>query len=83
MEGDSLREGRIRRESGATVLAIKHGDEIVANPSPSFRFEKDHIVLLLGTPEQLIQAGRLFEPEENVTETAGTKGGPKNERPPS
>ncbi len=67
-EGDSLKEGRIRRDSGATVLAVKSGEEIRANPPPSWKLEKDQIVLLLGTPEQLSRAGPLFEPG---TETTG------------
>lgn len=62
VERNSLGEGKIKRESGATVLAIKRGEEITANPPPSWRLEKEDIVLLLGTPEQLLQAGTLFEP---------------------
>lgn len=65
-DGDPLREGRIKRESGATVLAIKREEEIVANPPPSWMLAKGQIVLLLGTPEQLSRARVLFEPQSEI-----------------
>lgn len=61
LEGQGLREGTIRSMSGATVLVIKRGDEIVPNPDPVWELQLDDLVLLLGTPEQLAVAGRLFE----------------------
>lgn len=62
LESRGLREGTIRSMSGATVLVIKRGDEIVPNPDPVWELRRDDLVLLLGTPEQLAAAGRLFEP---------------------
>lgn len=62
LEGKSLREGTIRSMSGATVLVIKRGDEVVPNPDPVWELRQDDIILLLGTPEQLAVAGRLFQP---------------------
>ena len=60
LEGQSLREGTLKSRSGATVLAIKRGEEIVTNPDPVWEMHTGDIVLLLGTPEQLAAAGRLF-----------------------
>lgn len=62
LDGQSLREGTIRTMSGATVLVIKRGDELVANPDPVWELQPDDLLLLLGNPEQLAAAGRLFEP---------------------
>jgi len=62
LEGKSLREGTIRSMSGATVLVIKRGDEVVPNPDPVWELHHDDIVLLLGSPDQLAVAGRLFMP---------------------
>lgn len=63
VEGETLRGGMLRNRSGATVVAIKRGSEITPNPDPVWQLKKDDIVLLLGTPEQLRAAARLFEPE--------------------
>ena len=62
LEGKGLREGTIRKMSGATVLVIKRGEEVVPNPDPVWELQDNDILLLLGTPEQLSVAGRLFEP---------------------
>lgn len=61
LEGTQLREGILRTLSGATILAIKRGDEISANPDPVWELQAGDVVLVLGTPEQLARAGSLFE----------------------
>lgn len=60
LDGNSLRDGKIKNLSGATVLVIKRGADIIPNPDPMWELIRDDIVLLLGTPEQLAAAGRLF-----------------------
>ena len=62
LEGKSLSDGTIRNYSGATVLVIKRGEEIVPNPDPFWEMQHNDLVLLLGTPEQLKAARNLFEP---------------------
>jgi CPA2 family monovalent cation:H+ antiporter-2 len=64
LEGKGLRDGTIRDMSGATVLVIKRNDEVVANPDPVWELHSDDLVLLLGMPEQLAVAARLFESAE-------------------
>jgi CPA2 family monovalent cation:H+ antiporter-2 len=64
LEGKALREGTIRNMSGATVLVIKRNDEVVANPDPVWELHSDDLVLLLGMPQQLAVAARLFESAE-------------------
>jgi len=65
LEGTSLREGVLRSRSGASIMAIKRGEEVVPNPDPVWEMLEKDIVLLLGTPEQLAAAGKLFEPDTN------------------
>ena len=66
LEGKSLREGTIRNMSGATVLVIKRGEEVVPNPDPVWELQDNDLVLLLGTPEQLAVAVRLFMPSPDA-----------------
>lgn len=61
LDGTSLREGLLRSRSGASVLVIKRGEEVTPNPDPVWELAPGDILLLLGTPEQLNVAGRLFE----------------------
>lgn len=61
LEGESLSHGTLRNRSGATLLVIKRGDEVTPNPDPVWVLQEGDIVLLLGTPEQMAAAGRLFD----------------------
>ena len=59
--GTSLRDGILRDRTGATLLMIKRGNEVIPNPDPVWELQDGDIVLLLGTPEQLAAAAGLFE----------------------
>ncbi|NJD90663.1 MAG: sodium:proton exchanger, partial [Geobacter sp.] len=60
LEGESLSHGTIRSQSGATVMVIKRDLEVVPNPDPVWELKAGDILLLLGAPEQLLAAGKLF-----------------------
>lgn len=62
LAGESLRQGTLRSRSGATLLVIKRGSEVITNPDPVWQLREGDIVLLLGTPAQLAAALPLFEP---------------------
>ena len=62
IEGESLRGGLLRSQSGATVVAIRRGEEITPNPDPVWQFREGDIALVLATPEQMRAAAKLFEP---------------------
>lgn len=64
LDGESLDKGTLRRLSGATLLAIKRGDEMIPNPDPIWELRENDVVLLLGTPEQLGAAVPLFKAAE-------------------
>lgn len=61
IEKTVLRDGLLRDRSGASVLVIKRGEEIISNPDPNWIFEADDMVLVLGKPDQLVFAAHLFE----------------------
>ncbi|WP_041242847.1 NAD-binding protein [Trichlorobacter lovleyi] len=64
LDGQSLSKGTIRNRSGATVMVIKRDVEVVPNPDPVWELQAGDILLLLGAPEQLIAAGKLFLPDK-------------------
>jgi len=59
--GEPLSRGRLRKESGATLIAVRRGEEVVPNPEPSWQLQSGDVALLLGTPTQLAVAGGLFD----------------------
>lgn len=61
VEGGSLREGLLRAQSGVTLVAVKRGAEITPNPDPVWQFCENDIALVLGTPEQMRAAAKLFD----------------------
>lgn len=61
-DGSVLRDGLVRGRSGATILAIKRGDEVVSNPDPVWELHAEDVVLLLGDSQQLSVATTLFDP---------------------
>jgi CPA2 family monovalent cation:H+ antiporter-2 len=58
--GKTLRELDIRKNTGATVIAIARNGEAVTNPGPDFRIEPDDIMVLLGAHRDLDQAVGLL-----------------------
>jgi CPA2 family monovalent cation:H+ antiporter-2 len=58
--GRTLRELDIRKNTGATVIAIARNGEAVTNPGPDFTLQPDDIVVLLGAHRDLDQAVNLL-----------------------
>ncbi len=67
-QGRSLQELDIRRNTGATVIAVVRQGEAITNPGPDLRLETDDILVLLGGHKELDAAVRMLtrspEPEE-------------------
>jgi CPA2 family monovalent cation:H+ antiporter-2 len=61
IEGTTLSQGILRSMSGASILAIKRGEEVATNPDPVWELKARDVVLLLGSTQQLAAAARLFE----------------------
>jgi len=62
LAGESLGAGTLRNRSGATLLAIRRGVDVIPNPDPVWELQEEDVVLLIGTPPQLAMAGKLFLP---------------------
>jgi len=62
LAGESLGAGTLRNRSGATLLAIRRGEDVIPNPDPVWELREEDVVLLVGTPPQLAVAGKLFLP---------------------
>lgn len=76
LTGRSIRELRIRQQTGASVVAIGRGDTILTNPSPDTVFQPGDTVVVVGTSKQ-VRAFREFA----ALEDAGG-GGEGRERSP-
>ena len=50
--GRSIGELQVRTESGASLVAVVRGEELLANPGPEVRLESGDTVGFLGTPDQ-------------------------------
>jgi len=59
--GRSIKELRIRTKTGATVIAVKRGSEIIPSPELEFVFTPGDIVYLIGSKENLLKAFALLE----------------------
>jgi CPA2 family monovalent cation:H+ antiporter-2 len=50
--GRTIGELAVRTETGASVLAVVRGDEVISNPGAGLRLQPGDAVGILGTPEQ-------------------------------
>jgi monovalent cation:H+ antiporter-2, CPA2 family len=70
--GKTLRELDIRKNTGATVIAIARNGEANTNPGPDFRLGPDDIVVLIGAHRDLDKAVNLLtRKSEHEGETKG------------
>ncbi|HEX5104723.1 MAG TPA: TrkA C-terminal domain-containing protein, partial [Pirellulaceae bacterium] len=60
--GKSLAELNLRAQTGATVIGVRRGKEILANPGPDFHFAAGDIALILGDRPQLDRALCALDP---------------------
>jgi CPA2 family monovalent cation:H+ antiporter-2 len=52
LAGQTLGESAIRRRTGASIVAVMRGKNVVPNPPIEYRFEADDLLAVLGTSEQ-------------------------------
>ncbi len=60
MAGRTIGDGRIRTESGASVVAVLRGGTSFPGPGPDFRFEVKDTVLVIGSHEGVAAASRII-----------------------
>jgi CPA2 family monovalent cation:H+ antiporter-2 len=61
VSGRSIEELRIRSTTGATVIAVKRGNEMIPSPGVDYVFAPGDILYLIGSKESLVKAFALFE----------------------
>jgi K+/H+ antiporter YhaU regulatory subunit KhtT len=54
--GKALREQKIRRATGCSIIAIKRGEQMLLNPGPDTVISDDDELILIGTA----QAEKIF-----------------------
>jgi CPA2 family monovalent cation:H+ antiporter-2 len=60
----SVADADIRRQTGASIIAIKRGEDIIANPKSAFRFQAGDIIGVIGEESQVIAAKQYLEAQE-------------------
>jgi CPA2 family monovalent cation:H+ antiporter-2 len=61
LNGRSLSGLRFRSETGATVMAVKRGEQVYQNPDADFVFQDGDIILLVGRPSDIGRAVQYVE----------------------
>ncbi len=62
LAGRSLAESRVRQETGAAVVGLWVGGELIRNPSPATRLDEGAIVVAVGSVDGIAALGRLATP---------------------
>jgi TrkA domain protein len=60
LSGRTIGDGRIRTETGASVVAVIRGDTSIPGPGPEFRLEAGDVALVVGSVDGVQRAGRLL-----------------------
>ena len=58
--GATLGDTAIRSRTGASVVAVLRGDDVVASPTPDFRFRAGDRLIVVGTENGVSAVGRLL-----------------------
>ncbi|MCX8069038.1 MAG: hypothetical protein N2738_00880, partial [Thermodesulfovibrionales bacterium] len=64
--GYSIRDLNIRKETGATIIAIQRDTKVIQNPSPEVILQANDVLLLVGIKEQLMKVNQYLESEHIV-----------------
>lgn len=57
-----LAEINLRAETGATLIAVRRGSEMMSNPGPDFAFQSRDVAILMGHRQQLDKALLALDP---------------------
>jgi CPA2 family monovalent cation:H+ antiporter-2 len=60
--GRTLGELNLRANTGATLMAVRRGRELILNPGPEFRFQTDDTAVLIGELAQVERALSSLDP---------------------
>lgn len=56
----SIRQLEIRKKTNITIVAIKRGDDIIANPDPDFEFLENDVIIFIGKSSDINKAITYF-----------------------
>lgn len=68
--GRKIGELQLRTRTGASVIAVRRGQQLLANPGPELRLEVGDVVLLLGDEDQRARGRSLLEARDAVEHAA-------------
>jgi CPA2 family monovalent cation:H+ antiporter-2 len=68
IDGHSVKDLRLRTESGVTIIAVQRGEKIHHNPSPDFVFRKQDVVLFIGKRKDIQSAREYLDSDRFVIE---------------
>lgn len=60
--GRTLGDAEVRTRTGASIVAVLRGDEVVPSPGPDFRFRAEDKVVVVGTEEGVHAASQILSP---------------------
>jgi CPA2 family monovalent cation:H+ antiporter-2 len=60
LSGNSIGGLQVRKTTGATIIAVRRGPDIVTNPEPSFRFMEEDIIIFTGQRADMEKAATYF-----------------------
>ncbi len=64
-DGASAASMRLRSVTGALMVGVRRGSNLLEKPDPSVPFEPEDVVYFVGTSESLVRALRLFDVSES------------------
>jgi len=61
INGRTIKELQVRKKTGVTIIAVRRGKEIYANPEPGFTFNHGDFILFTGDRENMNTAIQYFK----------------------
>lgn len=71
--GQTLVEANLRVHTGASIIAIVRGQQVLANPKSHTTFEAGDLVGLIGNAEQVAAAAGLIDPSRDGDQSSVTR----------
>ena len=59
--GQTLAQATLRQSYGVTVLAVRRGEQTLANPGADLRLESDDTLIVMGPPDRIVAVAELCE----------------------
>ena len=72
--GRTLAELDLRARTGTTILAVQREQQMTTVPPPDYRLRANDLLVLAGTPRQVLGAVHQLEPPKDSSEQASTDG---------